>query len=164
MNTSVLSPIVHLMNNSHRMRFDAYAYVARQKRMRMRNFTQTYPYFGVNWRKAMRLASTRASDADEVVCVKSSTSSNFLRMSLRKSSNLTDMTRASYSATPLLRSLVHRPQGIIHTYMYWLAVITYNRFLRWWIYNRFLTVGLRKTSRKLLAVRGRRIKKLEFLT
>ena len=49
------------------MRFDAYACVARQKRMRMRNFTQTYPYFGVNWRKAMRLTSTRASDADEVV-------------------------------------------------------------------------------------------------
>ena len=26
------------------------------------------------------------------------------------------MTRASYSATPLSRSLVHRPQGVIHTY------------------------------------------------
>ena len=76
-----------LKANSHRMRFGAYACVARQKRMRMRNFTQTYPYFGVNWRKAMRLTSVRASDADEMVCVKSSTSSNFLRMSLRKSSN-----------------------------------------------------------------------------
>ena len=50
------------------------------------------------------------------------------------------MTRASYSATPLLRSLVHRPQGVIHTYT------GYNRFLRWWIYNRFLTVGERPAS------------------
>ena len=49
---SINYPVYGLKANSHRIRFDAYACVARQKRMRKRNLRQRYPYFGVNWAKS----------------------------------------------------------------------------------------------------------------